>query len=119
MNKTRISVMNALRTSNGEDMKKYRRLKRYWRLLLKYKGDLSYTEYKYYRLFGQRLEVNVVEELLSYDPDLKVNYELYQSLLESIKEKDFLRSEEHTSELQSRGHLVCRLLLENKKSHDI
>src|SRR5690625_6990456 len=25
------------------------------------------------------------------------------------------RSEEHTSELQSRGHLVCRLLLEKKK----
>src|SRR5690625_834756 len=25
------------------------------------------------------------------------------------------RSEEHTSELQSRGHLVCRLLLEQKK----
>src|SRR5437660_3778465 len=27
----------------------------------------------------------------------------------------FERSEEHTSELQSRGHLVCRLLLEKKK----
>src|SRR5690625_5826485 len=26
------------------------------------------------------------------------------------------RSEEHTSELQSRGHLVCRLLLEKKNS---
>src|SRR5690625_5883482 len=26
-----------------------------------------------------------------------------------------VRSEEHTSELQSRGHLVCRLLPENKK----
>src|SRR5690625_6345640 len=26
------------------------------------------------------------------------------------------RSEEHTSELQSRGHLVCRLLLEKKKT---
>src|SRR5690625_5553346 len=26
------------------------------------------------------------------------------------------RSEEHTSELQSRGHIVCRLLLETKKS---
>src|SRR5207253_8042862 len=26
-----------------------------------------------------------------------------------------MRSEEHTSELQSRGHLVCRLLLEKKK----
>src|SRR5690625_5341116 len=27
----------------------------------------------------------------------------------------FSRSEEHTSELQSRGHLLCRLLLEKKK----
>src|SRR5439155_27017493 len=30
-----------------------------------------------------------------------------------IRDRD--RSEEHTSELQSRGHLVCRLLLEKKK----
>src|SRR5439155_16617116 len=29
------------------------------------------------------------------------------------------RSEEHTSELQSRGHLVCRLLLEKKKKEAI
>src|SRR5437870_7264365 len=29
---------------------------------------------------------------------------------------DLVRSEEHTSELQSRGHLVCRLLLEKKTS---
>src|SRR5437660_3549931 len=29
------------------------------------------------------------------------------------------RSEEHTSELQSRGHLVCRLLLEKKKLNNI
>src|SRR5436305_14254851 len=28
------------------------------------------------------------------------------------------RSEEHTSELQSRPHLVCRLLLEKKNSND-
>src|SRR3989442_7728464 len=28
-----------------------------------------------------------------------------------------LRSEEHTSELQSRPHLVCRLLLEIRKAH--
>src|SRR5437870_8050664 len=28
------------------------------------------------------------------------------------------RSEEHTSELQSRGHLVCRLLLEKKNQED-
>src|SRR5699024_12505413 len=35
MNKTRVRVMNTFKTSNGEDMKKYRRLKRYWKLLLK------------------------------------------------------------------------------------
>src|SRR3712207_8350999 len=29
---------------------------------------------------------------------------------------DYLRSEEHTSELQSRQYLVCRLLLEKKKT---
>src|SRR2546422_4795266 len=32
-----------------------------------------------------------------------------------IKPVKRLRSEEHTSELQSRLHLVCRLLLEKKK----
>src|SRR5690625_6778477 len=32
-----------------------------------------------------------------------------------IKLPNISRSEEHTSELQSRGHLVCRLLLEKKK----
>src|SRR3712207_7039787 len=30
-----------------------------------------------------------------------------------------LRSEEHTSELQSRQYLVCRLLLEKKKKHGV
>src|SRR3712207_8984896 len=30
----------------------------------------------------------------------------------------YLRSEEHTSELQSRQYLVCRLLLEKKKKHN-
>src|SRR5437870_6024458 len=33
--------------------------------------------------------------------------------------QNWYRSEEHTSELQSRGHLVCRLLLEKKKSAQI
>src|SRR2546422_7475000 len=34
-----------------------------------------------------------------------------------FKHPDHHRSEEHTSELQSRLHLVCRLLLEKKKKH--
>src|SRR5437870_10705356 len=32
-----------------------------------------------------------------------------------VRRGGLARSEEHTSELQSRGHLVCRLLLEKKK----
>src|SRR3712207_8165062 len=32
---------------------------------------------------------------------------------------DVARSEEHTSELQSRQYLVCRLLLEKKKNYEI
>src|SRR5262245_63981908 len=35
----------------------------------------------------------------------------------SKKRLSFLRSEEHTSELQSLRHLVCRLLLEKKKNN--
>src|SRR5690625_2059115 len=37
--------------------------------------------------------------------------DIYDAWVESSQQND-LRSEEHTSELQSRGHLVCRLLLE-------
>src|SRR5690606_42082254 len=40
-------------------------------------------------------------------------------LLESpAGQYNFLRSEEHTSELQSRENLVCRLLLEKKKKQN-
>src|SRR5690625_6614619 len=41
--------------------------------------------------------------------------ELPPILWQPILRTAVLRSEEHTSELQSRGHLVCRLLLEKKK----
>src|SRR5690625_354975 len=40
-------------------------------------------------------------------------------IMENINKENELimtRSEEHTSELQSRGHLVCRLLLEKKNN---
>src|SRR5215510_1342757 len=52
---------------------------------------------------------------------------MYRSLYENKPYDRFVhelispvpRSEEHTSELQSRGHLVCRLLLEKKKKNRI
>src|SRR5438552_13778293 len=39
----------------------------------------------------------------------------YFGLIEHLDEQIAFRSEEHTSELQSPDHLVCRLLLEKKK----
>src|SRR5690625_6139561 len=47
-----------------------------------------------------------------HEIDFKAPYKRI-SMRDSIKE---FRSEEHTSELQSRGHLVCRLLLEKKNT---
>src|SRR5690606_42082321 len=38
------------------------------------------------------------------------------SVINSMADTLWMRSEEHTSELQSRENLVCRLLLEKKKS---
>src|SRR3712207_7869124 len=52
---------------------------------------------------------------LSGDRALKSAQEVLNSGLEGYDA--LLRSEEHTSELQSRQYLVCRLLLE-KKNHD-
>src|SRR5690554_7644051 len=52
--------------------------------------------------------------------NLKEKYELNHTTFKSLDEElqfSASRSEEHTSELQSRPHLVCRLLLEKKK-HD-
>ena len=89
MNQIRIRVMNQFRTSSGEDMKRYRRLKRHWKLLLKHASDLSSSDYKYYPLFGQRTARGIIEELLSYDEILRENYNIYQKLLSAFKKRSF------------------------------
>src|SRR5690625_5770073 len=47
---------------------------------------------------------------VAYDPKKK------EMVAGAFVRNTISRSEEHTSELQSRGHLVCRLLLEKKKT---
>src|SRR5690625_6315892 len=61
------------------------------------------------RIGGQRL--------LRFDwTKMRTTIGCYLPLLRSSIHRLKIRSEEHTSELQSRGHLLCRLLLEKKKT---
>src|SRR5947209_14190249 len=66
------------------------------------------TLFPYTTLFRSRARVRYQLERRNLIEQLR---ELNQSLEEKV------RSEEHTSELQSRQYLVCRLLLEKNKGH--
>src|SRR5690625_5720925 len=69
------------------------------------------TLFPYTTLFRSQLGIGLVEVLVADDGG--------QQFVVAVRSHgaapDAERSEEHTSELQSRGHLVCRLLLEKKK----
>src|SRR5690625_5544015 len=63
---------------------------------------------------AQLLDESETEKLQPLKASLKsINEKLWDiedRIRDCERESDFGRSEEHTSELQSRGHLVCRLL---------
>src|SRR2546429_2513589 len=68
-----------------------------------------------------RLSVNLHQNARAAVPvsrELRAGGESQPRNLAPVKRDARLRSEEHTSELQSRLHLVCRLLLEKKKNSD-
>src|SRR5207253_11447931 len=72
--------------------------------LPKRKRNAVYAAYSYCRWADDIVDEGAAES----DGDPLVRLEEWQRELDA-------RSEEHTSDLQSRGHLVCRLLLEKKK----
>src|SRR5688572_31060276 len=53
--------------------------------------------------------------LISVIVDLVAQLNIWRVLAVSARRAQDVRSEEHTSELQSQSNLVCRLLLEKKK----
>src|SRR5438552_18580633 len=62
--------------------------------------------------------------LAQWAPGCRLVYDKFHILqhanaaIDEVRRAEFFRrSEEHTSELQSPDHLVCRLLLEKKKTH--
>src|SRR5947207_12664950 len=72
--------------------------------------------------------LNAAAELGSSDPEILATVRRHKQEMSSVLDRLFgghpvsvgaaltLRSEEHTSELQSHSDLVCRLLLEKKKT---
>src|SRR3712207_6953123 len=88
------------------------------------------TLFPYTTLFRSRTALETEGELfLHYQPKVTLDGERVEGLEALLRwqhperglipPSDFIpvRSEEHTSELQSRQYLVCRLLLEKKKNN--
>src|SRR5690625_6099353 len=71
----------------------------------------------FFTLFCKNHILKVLIELPKSRPKRICLYGIIPSPMTNIARK--MRSEEHTSELQSRGHLVCRLLLEKKNTSTI
>src|SRR3712207_7806453 len=77
------------------------------------------TLFPYTTLF-RSLEAQVEMQADQYIPfpmdEVSYDFEVLGPNEKDTDTNDVLRSEEHTSELQSRQYLVCRLLLEKKKN---
>lgn len=83
LNKTRIRVMN-------KDKNNHRKLKRYWRLILKDRNELDYSKWKKYTCFDSLMtQSDVVDYLINTNEELKQTYLIYQDILYCLKIKDF------------------------------
>src|SRR5258708_15463944 len=71
------------------------------------------TLFPYTTLFRSLRVLNQIPNL--GDTNVRVNVDGPDAVAAHRDLSPFVRSEEHTSELQSPDHLVCRLLLEKKK----
>ena len=91
LNKQRIQAMKQLKRSEPEAQKQYRKLKKYWRTVLKKNTKLNYQSLKQFPLFKQKYltESEVLDYLLSINPQLRQSYEVYQNLLDAFDAKDF------------------------------
>src|SRR2546422_7462264 len=75
------------------------------------------TLFPYTTLFRSQALVTAAMDLESKEADaFWPLYREYRMAMATVNDRFVTRSEEHTSELQSRLHLVCRLLLEKKKN---
>ena len=87
-NQTRISIMNSI-----QDDSLKRKLKLFWKSLLKYYPDLCQVNY-YCQSFKRKLSSkDKVDYLLEKCPELEVNFNIYQDIIQTIKLNNFNRFE--------------------------
>ena len=88
-NQTRISIMNSIQ---DESLK--RKLKLFWKSLLKYYPDLCQVNY-YCPSFKRKLSSkDKIDYLLEKCPELEINFNVYQDIIQAIKHNNFKRFEE-------------------------
>ena len=88
-NQTRISIMNSI-----QDDSLKRKLKVFWKSLLKYYPDLCQVNY-YCQSFKRKLSSkDKVDYLLEKIPELEINFNIYQDIIQTIKHNNFKRFEE-------------------------
>ena len=67
----------------------YNKLKHYWKLILKNKNDLT-EEKRYSNYFKKDIsQKEIVTYLINTDKDFKTNYEVYQGIINSLKNKEY------------------------------
>ena len=88
-NQTRISIMNSI-----QDDSLKRKLKLFWKSLLKYYPDLCQVNY-YCQSFKRKLSSkDKVDYLLEKIPELEISFNIYQDIIQTIKHNNFKRFEE-------------------------
>ena len=88
-NQTRISIMNSIKDDSLK-----RKLKLFWKSLLKYYPDLCRVNY-YCQSFKRKLSSkDKVDYLLEKIPELEINFNIYQDIIQAIKHNNFKRFEE-------------------------
>lgn len=88
-NQLRIKEMNRLKKLPGDNGKVYRKLKKYWRNLLKWHGKVNYQNRRQYPLFhGEwRTEGEIIDYILVYSKQLEAAYEVFQNALDAFHDK--------------------------------
>jgi len=112
LNQTRVELMK-------RDRQDYRKLKRYWRLILKNQDELDGLNFRQAPGFTRWMrEVDLVSHLTHLDPVLLATYERYQQLLHAIKDRDpdrfFKTLRQPGDELSRYMRIAIRSLLDNE-----